>query len=262
MIVLSLFVALMLERLRVSPAGWQLDSTAQQFNDWLYQHDTFSSGRKNEVFGPLVLLIPALLLAVIMLFGVGALATFFINVAMLTLAFGCRPYRDALKRWYLATAREDKETQQEASDFIMQGNGNISLGQQLVWLNFRYYFSVVFWFVLFGAPGVLGYTILRANEHQVGQLMGWVDWLPVRIAGLAFLFVGHFTRAMHAWLASIGLVQNSQEVLLQLAVAAEDITVDEEEKSTEPQAMLGLARRATIFLLASVALASLLGWIV
>ena len=156
MIVLSLFVALMLERLRVTPAGWQLDSSAQQFNQWLYEHDTFSTARKNEVFGPLVLLIPALLLAVIMLLGVGGLATFFINVAVLTLAFGCRPYREALKRWYLAIARDDKETQQEAADIIMEGNGNITLGQQLVWLNFRYYFSVVLWFLIFGAPGVLG----------------------------------------------------------------------------------------------------------
>lgn len=261
MIVLSLFVALMLERLRVTPAGWQLDNTARQFNNWLYEHDTFSSARKNDVFGPLILLIPALLLAVIMLLGVGGLATFFINVAVLTLAFGCRPYSDALKRWYLAIARDDKETQQEAADLIMDGNGNISLGQQLVWLNFRYYFSVVLWFVIFGAPGVLGYTILRANEHHIGQLMGWVDWLPVRVAGLAFLFVGHFTRAMHAWLESIGLVQNSQETLLQLAVAAEDIPADD-EKNVEPQAMLGLARRATILLLAVIALATLLGWIV
>ncbi|HLV48428.1 MAG TPA: regulatory signaling modulator protein AmpE [Aliidiomarina sp.] len=262
MIVLSLFVALMLERLRITPEGWQLDSTARKFDAWLYEHDTFSSARKNDVFGPLLLLIPALLLAVIMLFGVGGLATFFVNIAVLTLALGCRPYRAALKRWYLATERDDKEVQQEAAAVILQGDSNISLGQQLVWLNFRFYFSVVFWFVLFGAPGVLGYAILRANEKRVPQLISWVDWLPVRVAGLTFLLVGHFTRAMHAWLASIGLVQNSQEVLLQLAVAAEDFTADEDDESAEPQAMLGLARRATILLLAAIALASLLGWVV
>ncbi len=261
MIVLSLFIALMLERLRFTPDGWQLDGTARKFDRWLYEHETFSAARKNDVFGPLVLLIPALLLAVIMLFGIGGLAIFFINVAVLTLALGCRPYRDALKRWYLATEREDKEVQLAASDIILQGNTHISLGQQLVWLNFRYYFSVVFWFVLFGAPGVLGYAILRANEQHVSQLMGWVDWLPVRVAGLMFLLVGHFTRAMHAWLASIGLVQNSQEILLQLAVAAEDVPVDEDDESAEPQAMLGLARRATILLLAAIALATLLGWL-
>lgn len=261
MTLISLLIALVLERLRFIPEGWHIDKSARKLDAWLTSQESTQAARSHEVLGPLLLLIPALLLAVILLFGLGALATFFINLAILTLAFGCRNDRDALKRWYLAQERGDTEEQQEASDFIRRDNLSRALGEQLVWLNYRYYFAVIFWFLIFGAPGVLGYAVLRANEQKLPTLMGWVDWLPVRVAGLTFLFVGHFTRAMNEWLTSIGLVQNSQEVLIQLAKAAEDIPQTDEEEP-EPQALLGLARRATIFLLAVTALASLFGWLI
>lgn len=261
MILLSLFIALVLERLRITPAGWQMDNGARKFDAWLAEHETFQAARQHETFGPLVLLVPALLLAILLLFDVGGLVVFFANIAVLTLAFGCRSYRDALKRWYLATKRDDQDAQQEAAAFLLQGNEAISLGQQLAWLNFRYYFSVIFWFVLFGAPGVLGYALLRANEQRLPRLMFWIDWLPVRMAGLAYLFVGQFTSAAPVWLASIGKVAPSQAVLIELAVAAEHVEQNDDDESKEPQALLGLARRASVLLLVAIALASLLGWI-
>src|SRR5690554_2658745 len=278
MIVLSLLVALMIERLRVSPAGWRLDNTAQQFDQWLLQHETFGAARKNEVFGPLMLLIPSLLLAILLLFGTGGLTEFLVNVAVLSLVLGCRVQREAVRDFFLAIERDDSDgietaeagfeaafdlsELEQSSDEDDDEQYKISIGQRLVWMNFRYYFSVIFWFVLFGAAGALGYGLLRANENSCRPLMRWVDWLPVRVAGFAYLLVGHFSKGMPSWLASLGDTRSPAGSLLAIARAAEDTAVDDDDRAQEPQALLGLARRATILLLVAIALATIFGWVV
>lgn len=269
MIVLSIFAALIIERLRVTPAGWRLDNSARQFDDWLLQHETFSAARKHEVFGPLMLLIPALALAIFMLFGTGGLSEFIINVLVLTLVLGCRIQREAVRDFFLAIERDDDDAKADAERLFAReleqpedSDEVVTVGQRLVWMNFRYYFSVVFWFVLFGAPGALGYGLLRANESKVGALLRWVDWLPVRAAGFAYLLVGHFSKGMPSWLASLSDYRKPALSLVTIAQAAEDTDVDPEDAAAEPQAMLALARRATILLLVAIALATLFGWVV
>lgn len=262
MIVFSLFIALMLERLRITPEGWQLNDLARRYDHWLIEHDTYSKAREHSTFGPFLLLIPSLLLAVLMLFTMSGLATLVINLLVLSLAFNCRSYREALKRWYLASERDDKEAQRAAHQELVPENTELRLGQQLVWLNFRYYFAVIVWFLLLGAPGVLGYIFIRANEERVPTIMGWVDWIPVRIAGVAYLLVGHFNHAFQAWLSSFKVTPNNRDILLEMAEAAEAFPSDNQDESAEPQAMLGLARRATIILLVAVAVATLMGWLV
>ncbi|RUO42905.1 hypothetical protein CWE15_05760 [Aliidiomarina taiwanensis] len=262
MIVFSLFIALVLERLRITPEGWQVNDAARRFDTWLSEHETYGKARGHATFGPFLLLLPAFLLAVLMLFNISGFAILLLNILVLTLAFNCRPYREALKRWYLATERDDTESQATARRELLPDDSALSLGQQLVWLNFRYFFAVIVWFILLGAPGVLGYIFLRANAERISRFMGWVDWLPVRIAGVAFLLVGHFSNALQPWLSSLKATPDNQDVLLSLAEAAEAFPGDSEEESAEPQAMLGLARRATIILLVAVAVATLMGWLV
>ncbi|MCC5855774.1 MAG: regulatory signaling modulator protein AmpE [Idiomarina sp.] len=264
MIVLSLFVALVLERLRITPAGWQLDQSARNYDDWLHTQDAIKSYREHDLLGPLMLLTPAVLLAIVLLFGTGSLSDFLINVVVLTLVLGCRPQREALREWLLAVQREDQQAQLDAEATLLPESDNgITLGQQLLWLNFRFYFSVAFWFVLFGAPGVLGYGLLRACAEREPRLMHCVDWLPVRVAGFAYLLVGHFSRGMPAWVRSLSSFHTpAQEELTAIARDAEEVPENAEDVAEEPQAMMALARRSTILLLAAIALATIFGWIV
>jgi len=253
----------MLERLRITPAEWQVDGTAQRFDRWLFEHNTFSSARQHETFGPFLLLLPALLLAVLMLLGTGGLTHFIINILVLTWVVGCRAKREAIREWFLAVQRDDTDTQKaQIRNLLGDGIENSALSDHLLWLNFRFYFSVAFWFVLFGAPGALAYGFLRANEESIRPVMRWVDWLPARVAGFAYLLVGNFSKGMPVWLAHLPKFEDARETLLEIAHAAEEVEPDENNIAAEPEAMLALARRSTILLLAAIALATLFGWVV
>ena len=264
MIVISLFIALMLERLRVTPAEWQVDGTAKRFDQWLSDHRTFGAARQHETFGPFLLLLPALLLAILLLLGTGGITTFLVNLLVLTLVIGCRPKREAIREWFLAVQRDDHETQREQEEILLDdGTGKqASLADHLVWLNFRFYFAVAFWFLLFGAPGALAYGFLRANSERIAPVMDWVDWLPARVAGFAYLMVGNFSKGMPVWLAHLPKFERVRDTLLEIAHAAEEVVPDEDNIAAEPEAMLALARRSTILLLAAIALATLFGWVV
>ena len=64
-----------------------------------------------------------------------------------------------------AAERQD----QEAAYLVMLQINNhagivsdeLSHGQRLIWLNFKYYAAVLFWFALFGAFGAIAYAMLR-----------------------------------------------------------------------------------------------------
>lgn len=264
MIVFSLFLALALERLRVTPAQWELEKSARRFDTWLLGHRTFSSARQHSVFGPFLLFIPALLLALFILAWNEGLMTLVINVLVLTLVVGCRDKRNAIREWFLAVQRGDEETQKtQAEAFLGDGAGlDASIGDHILWLNFRFYFAVSLWFIIFGAPGALAYAFLRANADRVGPLMDWADWLPARAAGFSFLLVGNFSKALPVWLEHLPRIEFPRETLLSIAKTAEEIQKDNESIIAEPEAMLALARRSTILLLAAIALATLLGWVV
>ncbi|RTE86301.1 MULTISPECIES: regulatory signaling modulator protein AmpE [Gammaproteobacteria] len=264
MIVFSLFLALALERLRVTPAGWELDEKARSFDAWLTGHRTFGSARQNTTFGPFLLLIPAFILAILLLMSDQSLLLLLVNVLVLTLVIGCRNKRDAMREWFLAVQREDLASQKEqAEKFLGDGAGpGASIGDHILWLNFRFYFAVALWFVLLGAPGALAYAFFRANADRVGAFMDWIDWIPSRVASFAFLLVGNFSKALPVWLEHLTKVEASQETLLTIARSAEEIPSGDVAVNAEPEAMLALARRSTILLLAAIALATLFGWVV
>ncbi|MCP6093596.1 beta-lactamase regulator AmpE, partial [Klebsiella pneumoniae] len=76
------------------------------------------------------------------------------------------------------------------------------LQNALIWINFRFYLAPLFWFVVGGPYGpvlLVGYAFLRAwqswlAKHQsplarsqsgVDRLLHVLDWIPVRLAGVA-----------------------------------------------------------------------------
>ena len=96
------------------------------------------------------------------------------------------------------------------------------LQNALLWINFRYYLAPLFWFVVFGPYGPIalaGYAFLRAyqtwlarhntplerSQSGIDHLLNWLDWIPVRLAGVAYALFGHGERALPAWFASLGI---------------------------------------------------------
>lgn len=110
-----------------------------------------------------------------------------------------------------------------------------SLQNALLWINFRYYLAPIFWFVVcvsYGPVALAGYAMLRgyqtwlARHHTplqrsqsgIDRILHWLDWIPVRLVGVAYALLGHGERALPAWFASLGDFRSSQyQVLTQLA---------------------------------------------
>ena len=142
---------------------------------------------------------------------------------------------------------------------------------------FERYFAVIFWFVLAGAPGALLYRLLALHsemslgepeidtERETGTVKRWLyfmEWLPVRLVGLSFAFVGNFTACLDRWRRSFlgssastlqvmgGYVAAALQSGLKVSESATDGAKEREAEITEMEALLS---RALIFSLCIVA---------
>jgi len=96
------------------------------------------------------------------------------------------------------------------------------------------------------------------NSHQ--DILFWLDWLPVRITSLGYMFVGHFSKALPMWLESLfDGSKPAHQVLLDVAQKSEDIDVDNDDCTAEPCLLVRLAKRNLLLLLAAIAILTMIG---
>jgi len=153
------------------------------------------------------------------------------------------------------------------------------LQNALIWINFRFYLAPLFWFVVGGPYGpvlLVGYAFLRAwqswlakyqsplarSQSGVDRLLHVLDWIPVRLAGVAYALLGHGERALPAWFAALGDLHRPQyQVLTSLAQfsLARDPHMDKVET---PRVAVALAKRISLVLVVVVALLTIYGTLV
>ncbi|XXN63917.1 beta-lactamase regulator AmpE [Enterobacter ludwigii] len=153
------------------------------------------------------------------------------------------------------------------------------LQNALIWINFRFYLAPLFWFVVGGPYGpvlLVGYAFLRAwqswlakhhsplerSQSGVDRLLHLLDWIPVRLAGVAYALLGHGERALPAWFAALGDLHRPQyQVLTSLAQfsLARDPHMDKVET---PRVAVALAKRISLVLVVVVALLTIYGTLV
>lgn len=90
-------------------------------------------------------------------------------------------------------------------------------------------FAIIFWFTLLGPVGLsLYFTVLKLREYlekhvdeknrillEITQkTQGVLDWVPIRLLGLSFALVGHFTTVFKIWLSELltGIKTDCQQV--------------------------------------------------
>ncbi|WP_294912166.1 beta-lactamase regulator AmpE [Tatumella sp. UBA2305] len=150
------------------------------------------------------------------------------------------------------------------------------LQNALLWINYRFYLAPLFWFVVGGPWGpvtLMGYGFLRAwqgwlaanntaaerEQSGVDRLLFVIDWIPVRLAGLAYALLGHGEKALPAWFRFMSDVRHKPyQVLTQLAQFSleRDPCTDKVEK---PRIAVALAKRITLVLVVVVALLTITG---
>jgi len=294
MTLISMLIALIIERLAVRSEAWQFLFYAKK-----YLSVSQSSGLSKLVSESkgqyLWVLLPGIVYALVLWLISSSLVTLVLNTLVLLVCIGCWHYRQLYKQYLNASERADNEaaflTMQQLSADVGLTDADLSYGQRLVWLNFRYYAAVLFWFAILGGAGAITYALLRQMNEPASwdkavklaeegdetaefvevtpdipavfqQLMFWADWVPARLFGVGLALVGHFSRASTALLGFLGDFSTpADKVVTTVAKAAEPLPDDAYNCAEETACMVQLAKRNVLFFLALVAVLTLSGWL-
>ncbi|MBA2710565.1 MAG: regulatory signaling modulator protein AmpE [Tatlockia sp.] len=89
----------------------------------------------------------------------------------------------------IRTEIESENNELAAGNYFSQVNGQL--------------FSVIFWYVVAGALGLVVYRIISLCREQpstsklASQITNFLDWIPARITVLLYLLVGNFQKGFH-----------------------------------------------------------------
>ncbi|MBH0037064.1 beta-lactamase regulator AmpE [Pseudoalteromonas sp. SWN166] len=280
MILVSIIIALILERLGARSNYWQISYYANGYlnrsNKLLGDKGLFSSAPGFLIW----LLLPVIAMALIYCLSDFVLWQLGINIAVLLVCFGCAKQRALYKSYLNALTRDDGIA---ASLYALQigqkrtegeENGE-TFGQTLAWVNFRFYCAVIFWFVVLGAPGAVLYALVRTladlvrEDHKVifakrfkliHKLLFWLDWLPARITSFGYLVIGNFNKGTSCWLRYVlNFKSPNREVVTCTALAAEQVEKRYYGCTYEATCMIKLVKRNVLFYLVLIALLTLFG---
>ena len=286
MMLMSLLLVLSLERLISKTPSWHIEKYASQYRDFL-QKKGWLGEKASSAALYFYLLVPALLLGAIEYWLLGAFLTFIEQSIVLFICIGCPVLRGIYKNFLNAAQRGDLQAcsmytdqlghcaSQSDSDGSASAEGK-SFGQHLTWLNYQHYAAVMLWFIAFGAPGALFYSISRSTTEALcganhplkgaaGRLMFALDYIPVRVTAFGMLMMGHFSRALPEWIKyALQFDVPAYDVLTQISSKAEILTPDEqqlqaENAAIEPKVLVKLAKRNVIFLLVITSALTLVG---
>ena len=270
MILLSLLLALALERVVDKPRLWQartyMGMYVRGFSQYLGKDEKSSLGM---VWVWIAL--PALLTALVIWLLPGIFLEFLFSLAVLFVCLGCPEERQEYRQYLQAVNRGDTEACcLHADQMGHDENRGMSFGQTLMWINYRHYAAVILWFAACGATGAVLYVVarnlLQIFEHiehpytrQCHDIVKILDWIPVRIVALGYVLMGNFSRAFPVWLGYFGDTKTSALTLLCAVGRAAEDHVSPEDTSVEPVTMLQLAKRTMLFLLVFISILTISG---
>lgn len=287
MVLISLLIVLAMERLVAKNEGWRGQYYARRYREWLTSRGWLTERTDAvSVYGQLLL--PALLVALITDWVLGGFLGFVAETVILFICIGCPVLRDIYRKFLDAASRGDLEAcslyteQLGHCRELLPPTGEApaeqgkSFGQHLLWLNYQHYAAVLLSFVLFGAAGAVFYVLLREHfsyfcsegdedkAKMLKKLLHIVDFVPTRITAFGLLLVGDFSKALPVWLRYLpDVVVPAEVVLTEVAGQAEyvrEATPREDwDASTEPKALVTLAKRNIVLLMSVTAILTLMG---
>lgn len=273
MTLISLLLVLLVERVSNKSQYWQASFYVDKYLQGIEAKSWFDSSSKSWVLALLIFVPVVVTYLVVQKFSGGLLELVF-STAILMVCVGCPAIRAAYKCFLQAANRGDLQACSMYEDQISGDDaGQTSFGLNLVWQNYRHYTAVILWFAALGAAGAILYVLVREmdaklakTEHpiaaQVKRLLNLLDWIPVRITALGFLLVGHFSRAFPTWLGYLpDPAVPAKTLLLDVSKKAEEIEPDDNDCTEEPCTLVKLAKRNVMFLLVTIAVLTLSGWI-
>ena len=273
MVLIALLIALSVERLYHSPGFLHWSFFLERWQHWSAARLT-NEKWKSEPLQLVRLLVPALAVGFLVVLLDNLMVTFIVSILSLLLAMNCEPARKSYKAYLKAANRGDEQQVNEHQHALTEFAGQHQpkqLSDSLIWINYRQYIAVMFYFVLFGSFGALVYASLRYAEKQISepestklwqQFMWFADWVPARLAGFGLLIVGHFSRAFPVWVKhSLNPQADPDKLLFNVASKAEDIPQHPDDRTEHIACQLRLMRRQQIFWVCVIAALTLTGWV-
>lgn len=271
MTLISLLLVLALERLTTKSELWRSDTYMLPYLEMLKQKEMlYTEGKAWQIY--LTVAMPAILFWAIHQWFESSVLILLVNLAVLFIAMGCPHIRANYKGYLQSSNRGDFETRDKyANELKFDSGEGFSFGQHMIWINFRYYFAVAFWFLLLGASGAALYLTARVVESQAtneyskkvaARVLNILDWLPARLTSMGFLLMGDFNQGIKVFSGYVfDPTVPPKNIVLEVAKACEDVEVDSDDCTEEPCTLLRLAKRNMILLLAAMAVLTLGGWI-
>ncbi|WP_105257999.1 beta-lactamase regulator AmpE [Pseudoalteromonas sp. T1lg88] len=279
MTLIAIIFALIAERLGARSKTWQIATYAHWYQGQSLTLLKRFSGLGKEAGMILWLLIPSLLVFALANLSDFVLWQLLINTTVVLTCFGCATLRGYYKGYLNALTRDDGEA---ATLYALQmgqkrtedEEGGETFAQTLAWVNFRFYCTVIFWFVFLGAAGALFYSLVRSfldfseeTEHELspwhqalGKIIYWLEWPVARVASLGYLVIGNFSKGTQCWLRHVlDFSVSNRQVITETALAAEQIEIEHYGCTIEAQCMMRLVKRNVLFFLALIALLTLFG---
>ncbi|EAR07391.1 regulatory signaling modulator protein AmpE [Reinekea blandensis] len=242
---------------------------------WAQRWHKLLSSRKWDPRLVIVLfaLLPAVVLGIVLgLIGSRVLA-FVVSVALLILAFKSGDQPESVADYRRKTeAGDDQGAWQLAVDELglerqmyEPGEEGIEEGIQagLAYLYLERFFVHTFWYIAFGAPGILLVwlvtTAVQGEEadafcHQVKQALYWI---PVRLMTFTLALMGHFAHGFQVWLDQVKDFERDDRMLLVSCLKSALGPVNEDNQLEET---LSLLKRTQLAWLVGIALMFIFGF--
>lgn len=297
MTLIILLIVLVVERVALQSDKWQASYYIAKYSDFFR---TRFSKAKPSSWGTLIFVAtPATALGVLLYLLDSSLLDFLLGLLIVAICVGNPNARLWYRQYLNALGRKDEEAQsiiqckltdsceglvQEKSEGDHEeqieeakkiNNGRETLGETLIWINFRYYAAPIFYFVLFGIPGLVFYTTVLylaeyskthseldgSQQETIFTWLEWLFWLPSRFVSLGFMVVGHFSNGLETWLKyAADFSKSGREMLCKVALKSEQY--GDELVRDNAQHMVKLTKRNMVLFLVVVALLTLYGQVV
>ncbi|MCE9679891.1 beta-lactamase regulator AmpE [Shewanella sp. AS1] len=280
MALFSLLVAILIERLKLLPQAWQLETLLSLYVKTFFGREPLHQSAMMAV----ALLLPTLAVQVLAWFVAGlfwGVLSLALWTAVAILCFSHLKQREIFKQYIQAACRGDVSGSfhyaeqldpYSSLEAVSEVDLGAKVGQTVAWLNYRFYGAVALYLIFLGPAGAVFYCTVRYFSDDakvkglelplVEPLLTLLDWLPSRLIACGYVLSGHFTSALNQWSQrAFNWRVSAREIITEVALEAETLEVDSDAPICVQStiSLLRLSKRNFILLVIGLSLLTIFG---